>query len=231
MKTYAIIPARGGSKRIPRKNIKVFNGKPLIHWTILNLINFNLFDDIIVSTDDEEISYSCKSFDVKVIDNRPKNLSDDLTPTLPVIKYVVESYLKFSNLFDQVVCVYPGSVLLQKSDLVEAQKLFEKKQTQFVIAASKYSHPIQRSFSINNDNEVMEYDESSLNQRTQDLKEYFHDAGQFYWGNKNLWASCDGLIKNCSAITIPNWRIQDIDSVDDWQRAEILHKVISGQIK
>jgi N-acylneuraminate cytidylyltransferase len=192
-------------------------------------LNYDLFDEIIVSTDDEEISLACKSFGVKVIENRPKNLSDDLTPTLPVIKYIVEGYLKSSDLLDHVVCLYPGSVLLQKVDLIEAQNLFSKKKNQFVIAATRYSHPIQRSFTINDDHEVMDYNKNALNQKTQDFKEYFHDAGQFYWGNKNLWTSCDGIISNSLAITIPNWRIQDIDSLDDWKRAEVLHMIIRDQ--
>jgi pseudaminic acid cytidylyltransferase len=226
LKTYAIIPARGGSKRVPKKNIKMFNGKPLIQWTILNLVKYNIFDEIIVSTDDEDISNSCKLFDVKVLDKRPIELSDDHTPTLPVIKYLLENNLDFVESKDQIVCIYPGSILLEKFDLVKAQELFLLDKNRFVIAATKYSHPIQRSFRINRKSEVEEFDSLSLAQRTQDLDERYHDAGQFYWGNKRLWTSSDGILSNCSAITIPNWRIQDIDSLEDWERAELLHKIL-----
>ncbi len=226
MKTYAIIPARGGSKRVPKKNIKIFNGKPLIHWTISNLLNYNIFDEIIVSTDDEDISNSCKSFDVKVFDKRPRELSDDQTPTLPVIKYLLEKNLDYVESNDQVVCIYPGSILLERIDLVEAQKLFQSNKNRFVIAATKYSHPIQRSFRISKNREVKDFDLLSLGKRTQDHFEQYHDAGQFYWGNKRLWTSSDGILSNCSAITIPNWRIQDIDSLEDWERAQLLHKML-----
>ncbi len=204
----------------------MFNGKPLIQWTILNLVKYNIFDEIIVSTDDEDISNSCKLFDVKVLDKRPIELSDDHTPTLPVIKYLLENNLDFVESKDQIVCIYPGSILLEKFDLVKAQELFLLDKNRFVIAATKYSHPIQRSFRINRKSEVEEFDSLSLAQRTQDLDERYHDAGQFYWGNKRLWTSSDGILSNCSAITIPNWRIQDIDSLEDWERAELLHKIL-----
>jgi N-acylneuraminate cytidylyltransferase len=226
MKTYAIIPARGGSKRVPKKNIRVFNGKPLIQWTITNLLNYDIFDEIIISTDDKETSNYCKLFDVKVLDNRPKELSDDQTPTLPVIKYVIENNLDYVESQDQIVCIYPGSILLQRIDLVEAQKLFLLNRNNFVIAATNYSHPIQRSFRINEKNEVKDFNVFSLNQRTQDLNTHYHDAGQFYWGNKQLWTSSDGILSNCSAITIPNWRIQDIDSLEDWESAQLMHNIL-----
>jgi pseudaminic acid cytidylyltransferase len=230
MKTICIIPARGGSKRVPRKNIKIFNGKPLITWTILNLQNTNLFDDIIISTDDPEISEVSLKHGVTVLGNRPKNLSDDLTPTMPVIQFVIGNNLDLLNPKDQIVCVYPGSVLLSKGDLENAQNLFIKLNFErFVVGATRFGHPIQRAFGIDKDNQVTNFSLDAFNQRTQDLVEFYHDSGQFYWGNKHLWLTNQGVLSNSAAITIPSWRIQDIDNLEDWERAELIHKLIMGK--
>jgi pseudaminic acid cytidylyltransferase len=231
MKKYAIIPARGGSKRIHRKNIKNFNGKPLILWTLGNLLSYQMFDEIIVSTDDKEVANTCNFFNVKVLDNRPSNLSNDLSPTLPVIKFVLENYLELADPLDEVVCIYPGAVLLEKNDLVAAKNLFIKNNNRFVIAATKYSHPIQRSFIVDEKKDVLLSNSKLIQQRTQDLEHYFHDAGQFYWGTKKLWKSSNSILENCAAIEIPNSRIQDIDTPEDWERIEIMHKIALNKFK
>jgi N-acylneuraminate cytidylyltransferase len=224
MKTYALIPARGGSKRIPRKNIKIFNGKPLIHWTLMNLISYEMFDEIIVSTDNQEIVDLCKAFNIRVMGNRPANLSDDLTSILPVIKYVLNDDLNLVDSKDNVVCIYPSAVLLEKKDLMEGKELFMKIKDKFIIAATEYSHPIQRSFRIDQDRGLILSNSKFILQRTQDLESYFHDAGQFVWGDKKLWNSSNSILENSAAITIPNSRIRDIDTPEDWKIAEIMHR-------
>jgi pseudaminic acid cytidylyltransferase len=224
MKTYALIPARGGSKRIPRKNIKIFNGKPLIHWTLMNLISYEMFDEIIVSTDNQEIVDLCKAFNIRVMGNRPANLSDDLTSILPVIKYVLNDDLNLVDSKDNVVCIYPSAVLLEKKDLMEGKELFMKIKDKFIIAATEYSHPIQRSFRIDQDRGLILSNSKFILQRTQDLESYFHDAGQFIWGDKKLWNSSNSILENSAAITIPNSRIRDIDTPEDWKIAEIMHR-------
>jgi pseudaminic acid cytidylyltransferase len=224
MKTYAILPARGGSKRIPRKNIKNFNGKPLIHWTLLNLISYDMFDEIIVTTDDQEIADLCKVFNIRVLGNRPANLSDDLTSILPVIKYVLNNDLNLVDSKDNVVCIYPSAVLLEKNDLMEAKELFMKIKDRFIIAATEYSHPIQRSFRINQDKDLILSDPKFSQHRTQDLESYYHDAGQFVWGDKKIWNSSNSILESSAAITIPNSRIQDIDTPDDWKISEVMHR-------
>ena len=225
MKAYAVIPARGGSKRILRKNIKIFNGKPLIHWTISNLISYEIFDEIIVSTDDKEIADLCKVFNIRVLGNRPANLSDDSTSILPVIKYVLNDDLKVVDSKDHVICIYPSAVLLEKSDLMGAKELFMKTKDKFIIAATEYSHPIQRSFRIDQDKGLIPSNPGFIQQRTQDLESYFHDAGQFVWGDKRLWNSSNSILENAAAIAIPNSRIQDIDTPEDWKIAEIMHRI------
>ena len=224
MKAYALVPARGGSKRIARKNIKNFNGKPLIHWTLLNLISFEMFDEIIVTTDDQEIADLCKVFNIRVLGNRPANLSDDLTSILPVIKYVLNNDLNLVDSKDHVVCIYPSAVLLEKNDLMEAKELFMKTKDRFIIAATKYSHPVQRSFRIDTDRGLILSNPKFIQHRTQDLESYFHDAGQFVWGDKKLWNSSNLILENSAAIAIPNSRIQDIDTPEDWKIAEIMHR-------
>jgi pseudaminic acid cytidylyltransferase len=224
MKTFALLPARGGSKRIPRKNIKIFNGKPLIHWTLMNLISYEMFDEIIVSTDDQEIGDLCKDLNIRVLGNRPANLSDDLTSILPVIKYVLNNDLNLIDSKDNVVCIYPSAVLLEKNDLMEGKELFMKIKDRFIIAATEYSHPIQRSFRIDQDRCLILSNSKFILQRTQDLETYFHDAGQFVWGDKKLWNSSNSILENSAAIAIPNSRIQDIDTPEDWKIAEIMHR-------
>jgi pseudaminic acid cytidylyltransferase len=224
MKTYALLPARGGSKRIPRKNIKIFNGKPLIHWTLMNLIRYEMFDEIIVSTDDQETADLCKAFNIRVLGNRPANLSDDLTSILPVITYVLNNDLNPVDSKDHVVCIYPSAVLLEKSDLTKAKELFMKIKDRFIIAATEYSHPIQRSFRIDQDKSLILSDPKFSQHRTQDLESYYHDAGQFVWGDKKLWNSSNSILVNSAAIAIPNSRIQDIDTPEDWKIAEIMHR-------
>ena len=231
MKKYVIMPARGGSKRIHQKNIKSFNGKPLILWTLSNLLSYDIFDEIIITTDDEEVANTCNSLNVKVLNNRPSYLSNDLSPTLPVIKFVLENYLELADPLDEVVCIYPGAVLLEKRDLVAAKSLFLQNNKRFVIAATKYSHPIQRSFIIDEKKDVVVSNSGLIQQRTQDLDQYFHDAGQFYWGNKRLWKSSNSILENCAAIEIPNSRIQDIDTPEDWERAEIMHNISLSKFK
>ena len=231
MKAYALVPARGGSKRIARKNIKNFNGKPLIHWTLLNLISFEMFDEIIVTTDDQEIADLCKVFNIRVLGNRPANLSDDLTSILPVIKYVLNNDLNLADVKDHIVCIYPSAVLLEKNDLMEAKELFMKKKDRFIIAATEYSHPIQRSFRIDTDRGLILSNPKFIQHRTQDLESYFHDAGQFVWGDKKLWNSSNSILENSAAIAIPNSRIQDIDTPEDWERAEIMHNISLSKFK
>ena len=224
MSTVCIIPARGGSKRIPKKNIRLFRGKPLIAWSIEKAIKSKCFSKVIVSTDDKEISNLAKLYGAKVPFLRPKELSDDLTGTLDVIKFVINNLKEEIN---YVCCLYATAPLVLVNDLIksyEQLKLFNDDSLLFT--ATNYDYPIQRAFIIDNSNKANMIEKDFLFTRTQDLEKTFHDAGQFYWGKKDSWLVAKNMIDNNKAYFLPRWRVQDIDDEEDWLRAETIHKIL-----
>jgi len=218
----AIIPARGGSKRIPRKNIKEFNGKPIIVWAILAAQESGLFDYIVVSTDDDEIKSVSEKYGAIVPFIRPADISDDHTPTVPVISHAVKEIDRLYQYVEYACCIYPCSPLLFASDIVEAFNMLESTGTDFVYPIVEYPHPIFRSMrqSKNGKMEFL-YPEHELT-RTQDLEKIFHDAGQFYWGRAEAWRELKKMHTDGIGIEIPSYRVVDIDTEDDWKRAELL---------
>lgn len=219
----AIIPARGGSKRIPKKNIREFAGKPAISYAIEAAINATIFSEIIVSTDDQEIAEISKKFGASIIISRPQSLADDVTPTVPVIAHAIESYLdvnKIENL--EVCCIYPINPFIESSDLIEGLELLRlSPQTSYVLPICSYPYPIQRSVTFRNSQINMRYPDNAL-VRSQDLEESFHDAGQWYWGRAETWIAQEKLLFNSKGIRILRWRCQDIDTEEDWKSAELL---------
>jgi len=217
----AIIPARGGSKRIPRKNIKEFNGKPMISWAIEGAKNSELFDLIVVSTDDIEIKEIAEKSGAIVPFTRPLDISDDNTPTVPVISHAVK---KIDNLYEKVqyaCCIYPCSPLIQASDLVKSFSLLKSSGENFVYPVVEYPHSIFRSMKQSKDGKMQFiYPEFELT-RTQDLEETFHDAGQFYWGKADAWRQSMKMHSDGIGMKIPSYRVVDIDNEDDWTRAEL----------
>ncbi len=224
----AIIPARGGSKRIPRKNIKDFFGKPLIAHSIQTAIKSKLFDKIIVSTDDEEIANIAKSYGAEVL-KRPKNLADDFTPTIPVIAHAIESTCKDLSEIKAVCCIYATAPFIQASFLQEAYKKLLTCKSDYCFSATSFAFPIQRAIKLKHDSVEMFYPEH-FNTRSQDLEEAYHDAGQFYWGTPQAW--CENRIifsKNSSVVILPRHLVQDIDTIEDWKRAEIMYRVLQDE--
>jgi pseudaminic acid cytidylyltransferase len=218
----AIIPARGGSKRIPRKNIKEFNGKPIIAWAILAAQKTELFDLVVVSTDDDEIKSVSEKYGAIVPFIRPASISDDNTPTVPVISHAVKEIDKLYGYVDQVCCIYPCSPLLTASDLIEAISILESTATDFVYPVVEYPHPIFRSMRKSKSGKMeFVYPEHELT-RTQDLENVFHDAGQFYWGKAEAWRGLKKMHTDGIGMEIPSYRVVDIDTEDDWKRAEML---------
>lgn len=217
----AIIPARGGSKRIPRKNIKEFNGKPMISWAIEGAKNSELFDLIVVSTDDDEIKEIAEKSGAIVPFTRPLDISDDNTPTVPVISHAVK---KIDNLYEKVqyaCCIYPCSPLIRSSDLVKSFSLLKSSGENFVYPVVEYPHSIFRSMKQSKDGKMQFiYPEFELT-RTQDLEETFHDAGQFYWGKADAWRQSMKMHSDGIGMKIPSYRVVDIDNEDDWTRAEL----------
>jgi pseudaminic acid cytidylyltransferase len=223
----AVIPARGGSKRIPRKNIKYFCGKPMIAWSISAAKESGLFDHIIVSTDDEEIAELARSFGAETPFLRPANMADDLTPTVPVIAHAVQSCLNFGWVAEYVCCVYPCVPFLQVSDLIVALDLAQERNADFVYPVTEYAHPIQRAMRHLPDGKMQFLNPEHELTRTQDLEKTYHDAGQFYWGKASAWLAHKKMHTDGLGMPIPNWRVVDIDSTDDWKRAELIFEAMN----
>jgi pseudaminic acid cytidylyltransferase len=218
----AIIPARGGSKRIPRKNIKEFNGKPIIAWAILAAQKSGIFDHVVVSTDDDEIKSVAEKYGAIVPFIRPADIADDHTPTVPVISHAVKEIDKLYGYVEWACCIYPCSPFLLASDLIEAFNILESSEADFVYPIVEYPHPIFRSMrkSKNGKMEFL-YPEYELT-RTQDLESVFHDAGQFYWGKAEAWRELKKMHTDGIGMEIPSYRVVDIDTEADWKRAEML---------
>jgi pseudaminic acid cytidylyltransferase len=216
-----IIPARGGSKRIPKKNIKDFLGKPIIAYSIETALSSDLFDEIMVSTDDEEIAEVSLSFGAKVPFLRSAKNSNDFATTSDVIREVIFEYQKKKIEFDFVCCIYATAPLIMNIDLCEGFKIIENNKWDFVFSATKFEFPIYRSLKLDKNNSIeMNYPEH-LNTRSQDLPIMYHDAGQFYWGKSEAWQLSKKIFSGQSTIIeLPTWRVQDIDTLEDWEITE-----------
>ena len=223
----AVIPARGGSKRIPRKNIKDFCGQPMIKWSIRAALKSKCFDRIIVSTDDEEIADTAKDCGAEVPFVRPTKLSDDYASTTSVITHAIEWQNQNGQKADQVCCLYATAPFLQASDIQIGLQVLQKTNADFAFAVTSYAFPIQRAIRITPDKRVEMFQPEHFNIRSQDLPEAWHDAGQFYWGQAQAWLDNKPLFTQGSApVPLPRHRVQDIDTPEDWEHAEWLFKAM-----
>ena len=226
----AVIPARGGSKRIPRKNIKEFHGKPMIAWSIQAALNSGCIDEVWVSTDDEEIAAIAQTYGAKVPFIRPAHLSDDFATTADVMQHAVqECQIQYQQLPDYVCCLYATAPFVQQQDLLQGFELIRSKDLDYVFSATNYSFPIQRAIKIDSDGKVNMFSPEYFNTRSQDLEEAWHDAGQFYWGKTSAWLNKSVIFSsNSKIVPLPQFRVQDIDTVQDWQRAELIAQILLG---
>ena len=225
-----VIPARAGSKRIPKKNIKIFCGKPIIAWSIELAIASKCFDKIIVSTDDKEIADLAKSYGVDVPFMRPKKISDDYTGTIPVISHAIKWQIKHYQKPLYVCCIYATAPFIKLSDLKNGLKILKSSGSDYVFPAANFAYPIQRSFRIKKNKRLEMFYKEHLNSRSQDLDEAFHDAGQFYWGLTETWLDNKPIISdNSIPLLIPRDRVQDIDTFDDWKIAERMFDIINDK--
>ena len=224
----AIIPARGGSKRILRKNIKEFAGKPMIAWAIEAANNSGMFDEVIVSSDDQEILDIAKKLGGSKQFLRPERLADDMTPTVPVIAHAIEECANLGWHINSACCIYPGVPFLDPADLINAHSLMDKTGADFVYPVTEFAHPTQRAMRQLASGQMVFIDPKSELARTQDLEMTFHDAGQFYWGKASAWREHKKMHTDGIGMVIPNWRVVDIDTPDDWKRAELLSAVIKN---
>jgi len=228
-KCVAIIPARGGSKRIPRKNIKEFHGKPLIAYTIQVALESKLFERVIVSTDDEEIANVAKKYGADVPFVRPKELSDDFTGTGDVVKHALEWLKAEGETYDYVCTIYATAPLLQPRYLLEGYNALKDSSAINAFSATSMPFPIQRTFKINNDGRCEMFTPEHYMSRSQDLEEAYQDAGQFYWTRVDEKSDETMFGKDSIPIILPRHLVQDIDTLEDWKRAEIMYKVLQEQ--
>ena len=225
-----VIPARGGSKRIPNKNVKIFCGKPIIVWSIELAIASKCFDKIIVSTDSKEIADLAKSYGVDVPFMRPKTLADDYTATVPVVSHAVKWQIENHQKPLYVSCIYATAPFIKLSDLKKGLKILKSVRSDYVFTATNFAYPIQRSFKIKKNKKLEMFYPEYLNFRSQDLDDAFHDAGQFYWGLTDAWLKKKPIINdNSIPLLIPRDRVQDIDTPKDWKIAERMFVAINNE--
>lgn len=228
MKSVAIITARGGSKRIPRKNIKPFLGKPIIEYSIEAALQSGMFQEVMVSTDDEEIAQIAKKAGAKVPFMRSEDASNDFATTAEVVEEVLDSYERIGQVFDQVCCIYPTAPFVTANAIKTAMMLLEQEQSDAVIPVVKFSFPPQRCVVIN-DNRLTPKWPADMGKRSQDLEPFYHDCGQFYClkaksfkAQKALW------MKDVVPFIQDESTVQDIDTLEDWKIAEMKYKILKG---
>lgn len=225
----AIIPARGNSKRISGKNIKLFSGKPIIAWSIEAALNSNLFEKVIVSTDDENIKQVAISYGAECPFVRPDALSDDFATTTAVMAHAVQWLNEQSYKVSKACCIYPTAPLLQFEDLKFAKDLIDSDNWEFVFSATQLPPQVFRSFMYGDNGGVEMLFKNHFKTRSQDLPELYQDAGQFYWGKAEAWLLQKKIFeKHSTIIKIPAWRVRDIDTHDDWDAAEKIFNQING---
>ncbi|MGG1954557.1 pseudaminic acid cytidylyltransferase [Enterobacter cloacae] len=223
----AIIPARGGSKRIPRKNIKEFCGKPMIAWSIEAAQKSGVFDRIIVSTDDAEIAEVARQYGAEVPFMRPEELSNDYAGTIPVIRHATDWLISHDCVVDYVCCIYATAPFIRAEDIIQGLGTLQMQQGDYAFTVSRFPYPIQRALKVSDEQRISMFSPDMFHVRSQDLEESWHDAGQFYWGTSSAWLNEKPIFSADSySIELPRERVQDIDTPEDWRVAEWLFKAM-----
>lgn len=223
----AVIPARGGSKRIPRKNLKEFCGKPMIAWSIEAALASGAFDDVIVSTEDEEIASLAARLGASVPFRRPPELADDHATTIPVIRHAVQWYATHRRPPAAVCCLYATAPFVRPADLQRGLSLLQDSGASYAFTVTNYPFPVQRAIRITAAGRIEMLHPEHFNTRSQDLEAAYHDAGQFYWGRADAWLAGKVIYgPDAVPLLLPRWRVQDIDTPDDWRRAELMFRVL-----
>jgi len=223
----AIIPARGGSKRIPRKNVRPFCGKPMIAHPIAQAIRSGQFDRIIVTTDDPEIAEVARAAGAETPFVRPAELSDDHTTTVPVIAHAIRWMQANVGPVAEACCIYATAPFVQSADLVQGFEMLGGVKD-YVFSGASMPFPFQRAFALDEAGHVRMFQPENYNARSQDLEPAFMDAGQFYWGRPETFlAGTFFFSPDSKALLLPRYRVQDIDTEEDWRRAEMLHEILT----
>jgi pseudaminic acid cytidylyltransferase len=222
-----IIPARGGSKRITKKNIKKFNGIPIIAYSIKAAIDSYCFDKVIVSTDSEEIASLSRHYGAEVPFIRPQELSDDYIETIPVIKHAIEWFEENNFSIKYACCLYATAPFIQPKVISDAYEQLIDSQAYYCFSVTSFPFPIQRSIKITSKNRLNMFYPEHFDSRSQDLEEAYHDAGQFYWGHSDAFKEELPIFSELATpYLLPRFLVQDIDSIEDWIRAEAMHQVL-----
>lgn len=224
----AVIPARGGSKRIPRKNMKLFGGKPIIGYAIGAALASGEFDRVIVSTDDHEIADISLACGAEVPFSRPSELADDYTPTVPVIAHAIRTCQSMGWIVNEVCCIYPCVPFISTEDLKSAYQLLRNSSADFAFPVTHFPSPIQRALRRLDDGSVVPFQPECVSVRSQDLEQSFFDVGQFYWGRRDAWLDGMNIHLNSTTLVIPEWRSVDIDTIEDWNRAELMFRCLNN---
>jgi pseudaminic acid cytidylyltransferase len=226
----AVIPARGGSKRIPRKNIRPFCGRPMIAWSIEAAMQSGCFQQVVVSTDDDEIADIARAWGAGVPFKRPANLADDHTATLPVIAHAIEWYQHHGDIPTHICCVYATAPFVQSEDIRTGLSLLERHGCDYVFPVTSYPFPVQRAIRITPSGRVEMFNPENFNTRSQDLEEAYHDAGQFYWGLSEAWLKKRPIFSSgATPLVLPRYRVQDIDTMEDWEMAERMFEAMRAK--
>ena len=223
----AVIPARGGSKRIPRKNIRPFCGKPIIAYSIDAARDSGLFDEVVVSTDDEEIATLARQFGATTPFVRPKEISDDFTGTNAVVKHAVTWFIERGNDVSHACCIYATAPLIQDRFIREGYQRLIVSDAAFAFSITHYAFPIQRAVRLTSEGRVDSLYPEHRMTRSQDLEPAFHDAGQFYWGTARAFLDDEAVFSPRSiGVVLPRMYVQDIDTLEDWEQAEFMFRAV-----
>lgn len=228
-RAVAIIPARGGSKRIPGKNTKLFCGQPILFYSIKAAIESNCFQEVMVSTDSEEIAQLAKTKGASIPFKRSAETADDFATTIDVVLEVLKSYAAIGKEFDFFACIYSTAPFVSGKKLATAMHLLEEQEVDSVLPITQYSFPPQRSFSIENGFVKYKWPENML-KRSQDLQSIYHDAGQFYCGKVESFMKQKKLVmEKTLPIILSPLEVQDIDQMEDWILAEVKYRINLGE--
>jgi pseudaminic acid cytidylyltransferase len=223
----AVIPARGGSKRVPRKNVRSFAGRPMIGWVISAAQECDLFDRIIVSTDDDEVRKVAVAEGAEAPFVRPRELSDDKTPTRPVVQHAIREISRIAAAPSIVCCIYATAAFVEPEDLRRGLEVLKSGPWDYSFAVTTFDSPIQRALRMTAGGGVEMINPEFRHSRSQDLEETFHDAGQFYWGPASSFLGDLPVFTSASApVRIPRHRVHDIDTEEDWVLAELMFEAL-----
>lgn len=223
----AVIPARGGSKRIPRKNIRPFCGRPIIAYSIDTALSSGCFDRVVVSTDDAVIAEVARSYGAEVPFIRPSKLADDFSGSNAVVRHAIEWFVARGEPVEYACCIYATAPFLEPDTICRGFDALGEQGVSFAVTVTSFPFPIQRAVRINSAGRLEMFWPEHLKTRSQDLEEAFHDAGQMYWGKADAFLADEPLFASHTiAVPVPRERVQDIDTLEDWSRAELMYKAL-----